>query len=54
MAHPEKGKAHQGDKGKPVHLERGKVQERKLRRAEEEATCPTEEKTQQKKWKKSL
>ena len=49
MAHPAKGKVHQGDKGKPVHLERGKAQERKLRRAEEEVTCPTEKKMQQKK-----
>jgi len=40
-------KAHQGDKRKPVCLKRGKAQERKLRRAEEEAACPMKRKIQQ-------
>ena len=49
------GKAHQGNKRELVHLERGKAQERKLRRVEEEkAVHPSKEKTQQEEWKRSL
>jgi len=52
---PAEGKAHQGNKRELVHLERGKAQERKLRRVEEEKTVhPTKEKTQQEEWKRSL
>jgi len=45
VAHPAKGKVYQGDKRKPVCLKREKVQEKKLRRGEEEeAVCPTKKK----------
>jgi len=47
VACPAEGKAHQGDKRELVYLERGKAQERKLRRVEErEAARPTKGKAQ--------
>jgi len=47
-------KAYQGDKGKLTHLKRGKAQERKLRRVEEEkAACPMKGKAQQEECKRS-
>jgi len=54
VACPAEGKVHQGDKRKLACLERGKAQEKKLRRVEEkEAVCPTKEKAQQEEWKRS-